>query len=144
MEKIIIHTVTIKTKLAKKLFQVVLPENTEAITGIAILNDVHKIPLVEMGDVGRIRLHVADSGDKFFSQVLQAYYLTPSFQRYGLIDGFYMTMISSKNQFEFAETYQPTENTLIEGYYEDIAGAKLSDAFEYHVRIYLRLKMTQL
>jgi hypothetical protein len=141
MEKIIIHTVTIKTKLAKNLFQIVLPDNTEAITGIAVLNDVHKIPFVQMGDVGKIRLHVADTGDKFFSQVLQAFYNTPSFQRYGLIDNTFLSMISYKNHFEFEETYQRGENTLIEGYYEDIVGTKLSDAFEYHVRIYLRLKM---
>lgn len=145
MEKVIIHTVDVTAGKQKILFQILLPEDAEAITGIAVTCDRYEIyaggsPKKENRVAGILHLFMSDTGDKLFSQTLHGVALPPYWQTIGdknLVLGLW----DWKKQFEMLDTYQPTENLLIDGFYEDGVGTIVLDGVEYKVRIYLRLKM---
>jgi hypothetical protein len=147
MEKIIIHTVTVSKAREKILFQILLPENAEAIIGIATSCDRYKIyadgiPNVENTLAGILRLNVSDTGDKFFSQSLHGVAAPPSWQTIG--ENFSaFGLWSWKGKFEFFDTNQKTENTIIDGFYQDSVGEIMTTDFIYNVRIYLKLKLKE-
>ena len=145
MEKLIIHTVDVTAGMQKILFQILLPENAEAITGIAATCDRHRIhpggaPNVENRLAGMLHLFASDTGDKFFAQSLHGVASPPNWQTIGdrsLINGLW----GWKQKFELLDTYQPTANLLIDGFYQDSGGAVILSTVKYKVRIYLRLKL---
>jgi hypothetical protein len=144
MEKTIIHNITIATKLEKSLFQIVLPENAEAIIGIAVICDLLIADEdIQISEAGVLRLFVADTGDKFFSESVNSISAFPKYQFTGNKFALDNSIVPAKKCSEWMETYQPAQGTLIEGAYEDYAGVKFHGTFSYNVKIYLRVKMTQ-
>ena len=147
MEKLIIHTVTVTQPLEKILFQILLPENAEAIVGIAATCDRHTIHIggilyVQNRLAGIIRLNVSDRADKFFSQSLHGVNMPPSWQTIGE-DFSSGGLWSWKSKFELMDTYQPTANRIIDGFYQDSVGEIIDSDFTYNVRIYLKLKLKE-
>jgi hypothetical protein len=143
MEKTIIHTIPISIKLEKVLFQIVLPENTEAIVGIAITSDLLLSEDDMIVEAGLLRLYMADTGDKLFSESVKSISALPDYQMTRLKNALDISIVPANKCFDFMETYQPAEETLVEGIYQDFAGVKFHGAFSYNVKIYLRVKMIQ-
>lgn len=146
MEKFIVHTLSIKERFQKKLFQILLPENAESITGIAVTCDKHFInvggqPKIQR-EAGYLRLFVSDAGERFFAHTLYASFKVEKWEKVGEnhID---TQQWWWRTNYEMLDTFQPVDSTLIDGYYEDRVGVLLTDNIDYTVRIYLRLKMQQ-
>jgi hypothetical protein len=144
MEKVIIHTLSITKRFDKKLFQILLPENAQAITGIAVTVDKHFInvppnPKIQR-EAGMLRLFVSDTGEKLFSQLLHASYRVEPIE--GLGENYRdLQQWWWRSNYEMQDTWQRVESTVIDGYYEDRVGVLQVDNINYKVRIYLRLKM---
>ncbi len=146
MDKIIIHHLRITQKLEKQLFQILLPENAIAITGIAVTVDKHVVKVgfesINNMMIGMIHLKNADVGDRFFAQDVHALNEPPEYEITG--ESFPYTKSYFRITFpEMLETYQPVTSTILDGFYEDTAtgGDGGASYGSYNVRIYLQLKM---
>ncbi|HTF02411.1 MAG TPA: hypothetical protein VK826_00235 [Bacteroidia bacterium] len=147
MEKIIVHTIRITRSFEKNLFQILLPENAESITGIAASCDIHLVNVTGQPKIqresGYLHLFISDTGEKMFAQILHASYRIEAWEKIGE-QHLVIQQFSWKTNFEMLATCQPVQNMVIDGFYEDRVGADVEeDELSYNVRIYLRLKMKQ-
>ncbi len=146
MEKFIIHQLTIIQQSEKQLFQIYLPENAIAVTGIDVSCDKHiyrvGMEAIQNAAIGFVRLFVADTGHKLFSKNLHAVSELPQQEIIG--EEFTAPKLySNMNKSEMFKTYQPVLSTIIEGFYEDLTTGVGGSYPSYKVRIYLRFKMQQ-
>lgn len=143
MEKLIIHTIQITKKQEKQLFQIVLPENTEAITGVGVTCDQFMINQIGFSKIerqaGTLQLFAADTGEHIFSDNPHTVYKPTDFQKFDQIL-FARQIWIYKTHFGMLNTWQRVTSTLIDGFYRDEVGTVL-DSVNYKVRIYLRLKL---
>lgn len=142
MEKFIVHRIRITQKQEKKIFQIILPDNTHAITGIAAGCDAYLIPVEGEEDiqrpVGTLTLFVPDTGEQIYSDNLHACFAPATWQKFDEVS-FDRKLWLTKVPFKMLETHQQASCTFIEGFYQDEVGDVLSTV-NYTVRIYLRLK----
>jgi hypothetical protein len=144
MEKLIIHMLTITKKKEKHSFQILLPENARAITGIAVTVDqylIWKPGFFKMErEAGLLQLFASDTGEHIFSDNPHATFRPIEYQWFGdeLAFGQLWTW---KEKFELLSTWQPVTSRVIDAYYKDTAG-KIMDEVNYNVRIYIRLKLS--
>lgn len=138
-----IHTINIKQKREKQLFQISLPENAESITGIAVTCDqymIFKTGFVKVErQAGTLALFSADTGEHIFSDNPRAAFAPPTWQKFDEVSFDRQLWLTNKH-FAMLDTNQPVSCTLLDGFYHDEVG-KLLDEVNYNVRIYLRLKL---
>lgn len=143
MEKQVVHILNITQLKEKRSFQIILPENAIALTGIAVTCDLYLIskigfPKIER-QTGRLRLFSADTGESIFAANIHASFSLPAWQKFYEPSFVRQLFMISKPKF-LLETNLPVTSTLIDGFYQDEAG-KLLDTLDYNVRIYLRFKL---
>ena len=143
MEKLIVHSVNIKKVNEKKTFQIVLPENAECITGIAISSDQYLISETGFDKIerqaGTVSLFAADSGESIYSDNLHTVYSLSAMEKHQQFS-FDRQLWLIPKPLEFMQTNQSVHCTLIDGFYKDEVG-KILASVDYTVRIYLRLKL---
>src|ERR1044071_5641890 len=107
MEKVIIHTLDIEVSEQKINFQILLPENLNAITGISASSNLNSVddPTIDYvrPGIGFLHLHVADTGDELFSELVLADGRIPKWEISG--HGF-----SPQGIFMRVEKYKPLCN----------------------------------
>lgn len=144
MEKIIVHTIGITKQKEKHIFQIVLPENTEAITGIGATSDKTRVleggfwPKIERS-TGTLQLFVADTGEHLFSDNPKAFFGPTKMQMFDEVFPI-RALPSYKTKFGLLDTWQPVHTTIIDGYYKDMVG-NVSENTDYNIRIYVRVKL---
>jgi len=144
MEKLIVHTIHISKQREKQLFQIALPENTEAITGLASTSDATKVvggggwDKIERSS-GTLQLYAADTGEHLYSDDPKVYFWPPLTQMFDDIFPF-RELWSYKSKFGLLNTWQPIHTTIIDGYYKDFLG-NYTEVMNYNIRIYIRLKL---
>lgn len=140
--RIIVHKETIDKPGKKVVFQIKIPPDVKAITGV-----MFGVPLRgETGGLpfnrhsGELRLSIPDKRGVFFSESLRVAGITHWFYsrlgKIGLIESHQWIHMGTK--WEFEDMYVPVEQTIIEGYYED-ENPIIRGAF-YDVNIYLKLE----
>lgn len=145
MERIIVHTIFISKPKEKRIFQIALPENTEAITGIGVTTDKTRIYVggawqkIERS-AGTLQLFAADSGEHLFSDDLKAIYTPCKMQVFDQVFPI-RTLPSYKTKFGLMDTWQPVHTTIIDAYYKDLIGY-VSETTNYTIRIYVRVKLS--
>lgn len=144
MEKIIVHTIHISKQREKHIFQIALPENTEAITGLGSTTDATKVVSYGGWDKierasGTLQLYAADTGEHLFSDDPRVHIDPPQNQMFDDIFPF-RKLWAYKTKFGLLDTWQPVHTTIIDGYYKDFLGA-ITEVMNYNIRIYIRLKL---
>lgn len=140
MEKVIIKTFAVSPLKRTLLFDILLPENYPALTGISVSTNKYIIAELDPGTnipIGTLRLFMSDCGDELFSEAVFANAKEPEFSAIG-------SYFTTERIYNFQKQYCPfktkinTEVTLINGFYQDdilsIAGGT------YTISIYLHFE----
>lgn len=144
MEKIIVHSVKITKPKEKNIFQIVLPENTEAITGLASTTDKSRIMVggkMEKVDraSGTLQLFAADTGEHLFSDNPKVVNSPCWMQPFDMVFPIRAVPLY-KTHFGLLDTWQRVQTTIIDAYYMDLIGYVIED-FNYTLRVYVRVKL---
>lgn len=144
MEKIIVHTIAITKLKEKHLFQISLPENSEAITGVGATSDKARVNVTGewqklQRSSGILQLFVADTGEHFFTDDPKAIPTPCDVQPFDQVFPI-RDVPSYKAKFDLLNTWQPVHTTIVDGYYKDLIG-NVSTSTNYNIRIYLRIKL---
>ena len=144
MKKIIIHQEVIQMENQKQMFQIKLPNDTTAITGVLIVvNETGQIPqqLREPFEKGLINLRISNKRDVFFSERVERsnHLITPFVDRaqQGLLEREQWWF--SGTQREFFRITIPVNDAIVEGFYED--KSTNVNSIEYTLKIYLELEI---
>jgi hypothetical protein len=140
MEQVIIHMIHITIPKEKHLFQITLPENVAAITGIGTTADRYKVNGIDSvkfeRSAGTLQLFAADTSEHLFSDDPKNTYEASKIQRF---DEFFEHKVwSYKGKAGLFDTWQPIHTTILDGYYQDLIG-NVTEDIDYYLRIYLRL-----
>lgn len=142
MEKLIIHTIRITKLKEKHIFQIALPENTEAVTGFGVTTDQYSLNGVPGGKIERstgiLQLFASDTGEHLFTDDPKNTFTPTKIQAYDELFGH--RIWSYKSHFGMLDTWQPIHTTILDGFYRDFMG-DIAYENSYNLRIYVRLKL---
>ena len=142
MEKLVIHKIGISKAKEKHTFQIYLPENAEAITGIFVTTDRYQITGVATNKVERstgiLQLFASDTGEHLYSDNPKN---TFSVTREQATDEIFSHKLWTYcTNMGMLDTWQPVSTTILDGFYQDFVGT-LTESVTYNIRVYLRLKL---
>ncbi len=142
MSQIILHKEVIDKPNKKVVFQIKIPSNVKAVTGVmfgAILKgDTGIMPFKRHS--GELQLNIPEKRGVFYSESLRIQgmndYIFEPIGQLGLIVS--SQWIHKGTKWEFEDIHIPVEHTIIDGFYED--GNPFLNGAYYELNIYLRLE----
>ena len=141
MRRIVIHRELIDKPQKKVMFQIKIPQNACAITGIMVEAGLKGTTGIVpyLAQCGVVTLSVPDKTEVFYSKNVKLEYGTlrpyPSIAQQGLEAS--NSWVHKGTKWDFESIYVPTNRTILEGFYQD--EEPFTRGAIYEVKIYLQI-----